>query len=116
MNNEPLLFDSDLVKAYADKRIGLEERDVKDLLRCMIGYLRQRVESKDTYAIDLGYVGVLHKNFEPDYEYNVRGAQRKLEEKMFIDFALLDRRSLVTRTPKFNNDARKELQAHTNSE
>lgn len=117
MNREPILFDVDLIKEYAEKRKGLEEEDVKDLLRCLIGYLRHRMDSGETYAIYCKYLGVFHKTYDNSIDYKEFKSTKfgKLQERMMINFALLGDLSPSNKTPKFNNNERRELQAHTNN-
>lgn len=117
MNKEPILFDVDIIKEYADKRIGLKEEDVKDLLKCLIGYLKQRVQKGDTYAITLPSIGVLHKKASEDgYRYESISFKDKNDENMLVEFALLGFLSVANKKPKFDNNNRKELQSHTNNE
>ena len=115
MNREPILFDEDLIREYAQKREGLEERDVKDLLKCLIGYLKQRVKKGDTYVIDLGYIGVLYEGISEDsYNYEAKGFKNKNDEKRLVESAILGAMSQTNKEPLFNNNERRELQNHTN--
>ena len=102
---------------YAENRKALDESDVRDLLRCLIGYLKTRAKSNDSYAIDCKYVGVLHKIFDEDVlDYRIATKEQKLAEKMLVNDALLKFKSPANKKPKFDNNERRELQAHTNSE
>lgn len=57
---EPIYFQEELVKIYADSRKALEEKDVKDLLRCLVSYLSKN--KKDNYAYELPKIGFIYDN------------------------------------------------------
>lgn len=114
MNRDVLAFKEDLIKEYAQKRIALEEQDVADLLRCFIGYLRQRTKSDECYAIHIPNIGILYKKENQDnLKYSPASKINKLEEKLLMNKAL--KLSPTTTPPKYKYDERADLQDYCNS-
>lgn len=57
---EPIYFQEELIKEYASSRKALEERDVKDLLRCLVNFMVKN--KKDNYAYELPKIGFIYNN------------------------------------------------------
>lgn len=104
MNDNLFYLEEDIIKIYAQKRKALNEEDVKDLLKCLKGYLSQRLLSDDTYAVDLESVGILHKTFnKQDLKMNPTTKKEKLNNNMVIEDALL-KNPLVNRKKDINEE------------
>ena len=105
-------FAEDVVKKYADSRIALDEKDVEDLLRCMIKYIKWKVKDPTIYAFNLSNLGTIYKKF--DFE-NPPKNEKTLYDKMLMNYIFKGALSPCNLKPKFDNDNKKELQRHTNN-
>jgi hypothetical protein len=61
-----IFFDKDLIRKYSDRRKSLNDRDVKDLLRVAINYLKEQVATTDKYSFDIPQVGILHCKYDEE--------------------------------------------------
>jgi hypothetical protein len=81
-------FRKDIAEIYSSNRKGVTVEDADDLLRIMFKYIRERMESEETYAIKLPNIGTLYKDFSiEDYEKVgiATTKEEKLLEKQFIN-------------------------------
>lgn len=112
--NEPLYFKEDLIKAYAEKRKNISFEEVEDLVNSLISYLRKTCGSNDTYEVDLGLIGILHKKIDYDlYEKDDLSKLKALNTKMMVQEAILRNTKF---SPNKDNRTREEIQNHTNDE
>ena len=111
---EPIAYAEDWIKEYADSRKALTEKDVKELVRCMLGYIKMRLRSNEIYALELPYLGILYRKFDINQVpyYNISD-EEKLMDRMFLN-KILKPKSPCNRPPRFDNHEREYLQNHTN--
>lgn len=57
---EPIYFQEELINEYAKNRKALEERDVKDLLRCLVNFMIKN--KNDNYAFKIPKIGMIYNN------------------------------------------------------
>lgn len=106
----------DWFKEYADNRKALDERDVRELGRCLLGYIKSRLRSGVMYALDIPHIGVLHKKFNIDnLSYFNDSKETNLIDAMFLN-KLLKPKSPSNKPPRFDNNEKQYLQDYTNAE
>lgn len=111
--DEPIYFKEDLIKAYTEKRKDISYEEVEDLVNSLISYLKKTCRSQDTYEIDLGSVGILHKKIDYNlFETTDQSKSKVLNTKMMIQEAL---NSSSIFSPK-EHKTREEIQRHTNAD
>jgi hypothetical protein len=111
--SEEIYFKEDLIKAYSEKRKDISYSEVEDLVNSLVSYLKKTCRKQDTYEIELGSVGILHKKIDYDlYEAYDLSKSKTLNTKMMIQEAL---NSNTIFSPKKENKSREEIQRHTNA-
>lgn len=55
---------NDITKKVAERWKDVEQKDVDDLLRCYIKFLKQKTEDGKDYAFDIPYLGKLYKKVQ----------------------------------------------------
>lgn len=112
--NEPIYFKEDLIKAYAEKRKDISFEEVEDLVNSLISYLKKTCRSQDTYEIDLGYLGILHKKIDYNlYEKDDLSKAKTLNTQMMIQEAI---RGTTIFSPQKKTETKEEIQRHTNAD
>lgn len=56
----------DLVKKYAARRKEISEEEIDDLLDCVLSFVKKEAKNENNYAIRLGKLGFLHKDFRKE--------------------------------------------------
>lgn len=105
-------FEEDAIENYVNSRLALDNEDVKDLMRCMIKYIKSKAKDPKIYAFNLSNLGTIYKKF--DFE-NPPKKEGVLYDKMLMNYIFKDKFSPSNTKPKFDNDNKKELQSHTNN-
>lgn len=79
-----MLFKDDLISRYASRRKNMPEKEVRDLLNHVLGYLKEKVQSEDEYAYKIPTIGTLYKKFkyEKDYEGDALHHQMRFEKML----------------------------------
>lgn len=107
---EPIYFLEDVVKEYVGKRKNLKEKEMKDLYRCIIQYIR---ELKGEYAIKIPRMGTLYRQIYTEFD----NQHTSLLDEMFLDRLTnsgtkLDRKSFLQR--QFKGMSLEEIQRYQN--
>jgi hypothetical protein len=71
-----ILTQNDIIERYAKKRKNLPEADVRDLLRCVLKFIK---EDREEYAYHIPSIGTLYKKME-----SVREGSEEYH-KMFLE-------------------------------
>lgn len=81
--NKEILFTQDIVKKVLPKMKYYTEENLTHLFKVMVDYLVEESENKDTVAIELPYVGVLHENF---HLFKQRREKRRQNDAEWDDY------------------------------
>ena len=84
INKNSILFDRDLIKSYASKRKNIEERDIRDLFRIILSYLKEELNDEE-YKYKIPYVGTLHKKMKPEKNKLRYNGDNILFYQMYVD-------------------------------
>lgn len=114
----------DLVKKYADKRKGLSEEEVEDLLDCVLGYLKTVTSGVNDYSVRIGKLGYLYKKYQDEMRYltlTQKSHKRGMMNNMMLEAVYSEgkwnpilRKDLLKR--RFKNLEIEEIQNIVNSE
>lgn len=104
--SEPIYFQEEIIREYANNRKALEEKDVKDLLRCLVKFLQQN--AKEHYAFDIPHLGTIYNNS------NVFNHKDKLYSKKMGEYFCGNKAYRLTPLFKKHNKTKEELQQHQN--
>lgn len=79
-----IYFTDDVAKAYAEKRKNLSEKEAKDLIRCLVGFLKQDIKEMNEYAYQLPRLGTIYKSINHEKKDKTVGTENKrLYQQMF---------------------------------
>ena len=110
-------YKEDLIQSYADKRKALSKEDVEDFYRVMMLYLKQKLRSDDVYALEIPYLGILHKKIKEEEVFEYKTARTKkqiLNQKMILN-AIYKENTPPNQKPKYDYKDVEWIKNHTNN-
>lgn len=114
--NDKIYFNEDIINAYADKRKGMKRQEVEDLLRCLIGFLKNDIKYDKQYAYDIPSIGQLYIPFKTvDDMITEKSINTDRYDKIVFEY-MLNIHSPVRRKGKFRGMTREEIQQKNNEE
>lgn len=82
-------IEKDLAERYAQKRKGLEAKEVEEFISIIFSYLKERMKAQESYAINtpIGYFYKEYINIDEflKTDFNKYTKEYKFKEKMFYN-------------------------------
>lgn len=111
-------YDVDVIKKYASKRKGISEKEVEELFKSMVSFLKSKLENERLYAINIPEIGTLHRKIEDIDSVMKREAVRSLEayreEDMLINI-IYNRNSPIIKKPIYKHYEEEDFIVSKNS-
>jgi len=82
--DDGLYFIDDVLEAYCARRKNLPKNEIKDLLRCVIAFLKKDMKEKNHYAYQIPKLGVLYTKLETQLE----GKNASTDNSLFNEILL----------------------------
>lgn len=116
---DTIYFDKDLIRAYAKRRTNVSDRDVRDLLKVLIKYLKQETLTTYDYKFDIPLIGVMHNKLNKEideismYRDNTKFYNMYAEHAYFNGDSVLNKVDFIDRN--YKKKTREEIQEIQNS-